>query len=44
VSVFDVFLNHVSESSVYFSLSISLSLFVLYICENPKVLTVLKYK
>lgn len=44
VSVFYVFLNHVSESSVYFSISIPLSLFVLYICENPKVPTVLKYK
>ena len=44
VSVFDVFLNHVSESSVYFSFSIPLSLFVLYVCENPRVPTVLKYK
>jgi hypothetical protein len=44
VSVSDVFLNHISKSSVYFAFSDFLLLSVLFVSEQLEVSAVFKYK
>lgn len=44
VSVSDVFLNHISKSSVYFAFSGFLLLSVLFVSEQLEVSAVFKYK